>query len=226
MIRTAFTYIAALAITLASCGERGKSPLPHNTTGEKLSIKAIKANINALNTANWTPGTYEDILNNQINSATEIGQNDRTVLTKNLREAYAGQMLRCAGSILTGECASSHSLLQAICDSLKALKPQLTGDYLAADIDSILSLYTEHNRMLEFSVATTYDKAVSYNSVYDSSYDRERRSTAASYRARNPHCETIKKRIDDANVNTRLSMRHADFRRKLDNARSRHYNNY
>lgn len=207
-------------ILLGACGERKKSPLPPGTRGVNLSSNAIEANIVALASQDWTPGTFGEILHNQIECGTEITEADRSVLSKMLREAYTDQIIRCADSIMISCCHSSHDQLKNMIDSLAVVAPTLSNDYRKKDIADINSRYATHEKMMKFSVSGVYGKAVNVDSRYDASYDNERRATAASYRKKSPTCETIKKKIDASTVEATLKRRKADFQRKLEKKRA------
>lgn len=214
-------FIAAAMIALSSCGERKRSALPGTETGVSLSKDAIEKNIGTLDTADWTPDAYGHILHDQIEAATEILPQDRQAMTKSLREKYADQMIRCADSIMLHSCASSHDKLHAMVDSLRLLQKDLANNYRATEIQGISDRRKEHDKMMAYSVSSVYGKSVTSTSVYDGSYDRERRATAASYRAKNPPCATVRQKISSPTVESRLRQRRANFNSKLQAARER-----
>lgn len=223
MIRHLLLILSLSSLLLCFSCEPGKTETPKTNTGKNLSGESIDANIRALSTADWTAGSYNEILNKQINSATEIEDADKKALTKMLQENYADQIIRCATNIMDDSqgCPKSHDKLHQMMDSLNVVVPNLQNDYRAADIKDIQSRYDTHEKMMKFSVSSLYGKKVNANSVYDASYDRERRATAAKYRSLKPKCDAIKKKIDSAYVESILKKRREDFQNKLEDARAK-----
>ena len=227
MLKRILTYSLILIacfvglFALSSC-EPGRSELPDTQPGTNLSVEAIKTNVLVLETDEWRSGLYEEILDNQIVSATELDDKDRKALTKMLNEKYVDQLIRCGEKILnSSSCSSSHDKLNGIEASLNAVAPKLEGNYRKGDIAKLNSRIQKHKEMLGFSVAGSYSGAVTVNSYYDSSYDNDRRSKAASYRALNPPCTAIKSKISSEYVDRQLKNRRADFNAKLEKARSK-----
>lgn len=212
-------FLLAALIPLASCGERGKSKLPDTDKGVSQSNEAIEANIASLATDDWTAGKYDEIMDNQIAVSTEISDEDRMALAKKLNESYADQLLRCTDSVMDNACASSHAKLTSMKADLDSLSPKLENDYRKADIAAFNSRYAEHQKMLSFTVSSAYGLKVTPESSYNASYDRERKATAASYRAKSPKCEEIKRRISASYVESVLSKRRANFQSILERKR-------
>lgn len=210
-------YISTLLLlaALSACSGREKSPLPETLTGKNQSRDAIEKNIMALDITDWKVGTYCEIFVNQIGRATELEPQDRTALTKLLREKYADQMIRCADSIMRHACAPNHAVLHAMVDSLAQHESLLDAGYRHRDIASIISRRKEHDKMNSFSVQPTYGKAVTVGSVYDLAYDHRILSLASSYRAKKPTCAAINSKISSAHVESVLKRRRADFNRRL-----------
>ena len=210
--------LCALTVCLLSGCKRGQSELPGTKGNKNLSVEAIETSIIALDTAEWEEGVYEEILNNQILGATEIVTQDRDALSKMLREKYASQLLRCIDDVMTASCAGSHEKLAKMMGDLDRLAPSL-NNYRDAEIRAAKERYRLHNDMLRFDVAGVYSKSVTPYSVYDSSYDSERRSTAKKYRDTQPTCTEIISRISENRVNTRLRSRKENFETKREAAR-------
>jgi hypothetical protein len=166
----------------------------------------VERNIDALASQPWAAPTYHQIMDLQIESATELSEaDDKPALRLRLQRAYTDQILRCADSLLRGSCSPNHRDLNAMVDSLK-LVHKLTPSYRDGDVKALLARKSSHDLMLSFSVSPSYPTGA-WVRPYDSSYDSDRRSKAASYRAKNPTCTAIKQKIASSYVEEMLSRR-------------------
>lgn len=216
-------YIYAICLSLllfSSCGERGKSELPNTQTGTNLSVEAIKNNIAALNTADWSAEEYDAIQSQQIDKATELSSQDKEALSKALCEAYADQIVRCADKIMSGSCEASHQALNGMVADIGKVSSKLQDQSRKQKLQGIKQRYEKHDTMLAFAVDKKYDKDVTATSSYDSSYDSKVKSEAAGYRAQNPTCTAIKRNISESEVDAALAKRRADFNAQLEKAKA------
>lgn len=217
--------VSFLLLIFSSCQE-GKTELPPSFAGSNLSVETIENNIIALETTDWVNGRYEEILINQIQAATELNDQDKSALTKLLREKYADQIVRCSDSIMTNACAASHAKLDTMMLALTQVESQLLNNYHNSSIEAFKKRKATHDEMLKFYVASKYGNAVNEYSSYDYSYDRERKSTASNYRNQHPTCSEINEKINASTVERKLKARRSDFENKLEKAQREAYYNY
>lgn len=218
-----YRFLPLLLLLIAASCEPGKSEKPDTTSSENGSKNAIDTNIRGLAQNPWEPDLYHEILTRQIDAAIELEEEDKEPLRKKLAEAYADQLLRCLGSLLENDCASNHAQIQAMNDSLLALRPTLKiyGNYREKECDMAASRVARHNQMLSFYVATSLP-ASAWQRPYDYSYDSRVRNQALNYRATNPTCEAVKKKISSQTVEENLRRRHEAYDRQVA-AHSRDY---